>query len=329
MFTWLTVSERLSQLDGNASAMPEEPVAPPPVAPPLQEPPGTPSRPQQQQPPQQMTPQSTSTSINFLKDGAAGAVLEDQDIEEVLKALKTFDGGHVNPDTICEFFDEVWEEAAPATALPAAAPGNVVELPDVKPSCSDILASGSNSISQANVIIKQEQQRPWQDVHAELEQQQHVISRRIEFLLRRMRKLQARAMCRHTSEEVAGIMEWSARTSHKAPIPARSATLSEQEATVLSIVSGRPGPTFWEEQNKHPLPASQMGNVIRHISTAARHQQICHSANGSSATLAPSSSWYNNTNSSTLPAKRPRKNQLDSAISRPSTLRRPYPPIFA
>nr|XP_036673446.1 uncharacterized protein LOC118877700 isoform X1 [Drosophila suzukii] len=309
------IEERLSQLDGNASAMPEEPVAPPPVAPPLQEPPGTPSRPQQQQPPQQMTPQSTSTSINFLKDGAAGAVLEDQDIEEVLKALKTFDGGHVNPDTICEFFDEVWEEAAPATALPAAAPGNVVELSDVKPSCSDILASGSNSISQANVIIKQEQQRPWQDVHAELEQQQHVISRRIEFLLRRMRKLQARAMCRHTSEEVAGIMEWSARTSHKAPIPARSATLSEQEATVLSIVSGRPGPTFWEEQNKHPLPASQMGNVIRHISTAARHQQICHSANGSSATLAPSSSWYNNTNSSTLPAKRPRKNQLDSAIS--------------
>ncbi|XP_016952536.1 uncharacterized protein LOC108026222 isoform X3 [Drosophila biarmipes] len=310
------IEERLSQLDGNASAMPEEPVAPPPAPLPVQEPPGTPSRPQQP-PAQQMTPQSTSTSINFLKDGAAGAVLEDQDIEEVLKALKTFDGGHVNPDTICEFFDEVWEEAAPAAPLPAAAPGNVVELPDAKPSCSDILASGSSSsISQANVIVKQEQQqRPWQDVHAELEQQQHVISRRIEFLLRRMRKLQARAMCRHTSEEVAGIMEWSARTSHKAPVPARSATLSEQQATVLSIVSGRPGPTFWEEQNKHPLPASQMSSVIRHISTAARHQQICHSANGSSATLAPSSSWYNNTNSSTLPAKRPRKNQLEPAMS--------------
>ncbi|XP_039494805.1 putative GPI-anchored protein pfl2 isoform X8 [Drosophila santomea] len=323
------IEERLSQLDGNATGMPEEHVAPPsdPVPVTTRETPNTPTRPQtppcahldspqpartQQQPIQQMTPQSTSSSINFLKDGAAGAVLEDQDIEEVLKALKTFDGGHVNPDTICDFFDEVWEEAAPVAPLPPAAPENVVDLPDVKPSCS-----GSN-VSQPNVIIKQEQ-RPWQESHAELEEQQHVISRRIEFLLRRMRKLQARAMCRHTSEEVAGIMEWSARSSHKAPVPARSSTLTEQEATVLSIVSGRPSTSFWEEQNKHPLPASQMSNVIRHIATAAKHQQICHSASGSSATLAPSSSWYNSSNSSAMPVKRPRKNQLDASLATGTT----------
>ncbi|XP_017118916.1 uncharacterized protein LOC108140567 isoform X1 [Drosophila elegans] len=322
------IEERLSQLDGNASAMAEESAPPPPVPHPV-----TPSRPQQpplsaqldspqstrtqQQPLHQMTPQSTTSSINFLKDGAAGAVLEDQDIEEVLKALKTFDGGHVNPDTICEFFDDVWEESTPVAPLPAAAPENVAELPDVKPSCSgnsQILASSSSNIAQANVNIKQEQ-RPWQESHAELEQQHYLISRRIEFMLRRMRKQQARHMCRHTSEEVVGIFEWSARTSHKAPIPALSATLSEQEATVLSIVSGRPGAAFWEEQNKHPLPASQMSNVIRHIATAARHQQICHSASGSSATLAPSSSWYNSSNSSALPGKRPRKNQLDATLA--------------
>ncbi|XP_017054773.2 LOW QUALITY PROTEIN: uncharacterized protein LOC108097145 [Drosophila ficusphila] len=328
------IEERLSQLDGNASVMLEDPVPPPSVLPPVQESPGTPSRPQQpplnaqlespqptrtqQQPPlQQMTPQSTSSSINFLKDGAAGAVLEDQDIEEVLKALKTFDGGHVNPDTICEFFNDVWEEQAPAAPLPAAAPENVVGLPEVKPSCSgseDILVSSSNCISQANASVKHEL-RPWQESHAELEQQQHRLSRRIDFLLRRMRKTQARLMCRHTSEEVAGILEWSARSSHKAPNPARSATLSEQEATVLSIVSGRPGASFWEEHNKHPLPASQMSNVIRHITTAARNQQICQTASGSSATLAPSSSWYNNSNSSTLPGKRPRKNQLDATMT--------------
>uniref|UniRef100_A0A6P4DUQ4 Uncharacterized protein LOC108037111 isoform X2 n=1 Tax=Drosophila rhopaloa TaxID=1041015 RepID=A0A6P4DUQ4_DRORH len=311
------IEERLSQLDGNASAMPDEVVPPPSVPTPVQETPVTPSRPQQ--PPlnathQQMTPQSTSSSINFLKDGAVGAVLEDQDIEEVLKALKTFDGGHVNPDTICEFFDEVWNEAAPAAPLPAAAPENVVELPDVKPSCSGSTNILASSISQANVGIKQEQ-RPWQDSHAELEQQQHLISLRIESMLLRMRKLQARQMCRHTSEEVAGIMEWSARSSHKAPIPARSATLTDQEATVLSIVSGRPCAAFWEEQNKHPLPASQMSNVIRHITTAARNQQICQTASASSATLAPSSSWYKNSNSSALPGKRPRKNQLDATMA--------------
>nr|NP_001163622.1 non-specific lethal 1, isoform E [Drosophila melanogaster]NP_001262613.1 non-specific lethal 1, isoform P [Drosophila melanogaster]ACZ94918.1 non-specific lethal 1, isoform E [Drosophila melanogaster]AGB95993.1 non-specific lethal 1, isoform P [Drosophila melanogaster] len=332
------IEERLSQLDGNATGRPEEHVAPPSVPVPVQEAPNTPTRPQappsahlespqpartQQQSIQQMTPQSTTSSNNFLKDGAAGAVLEDQDIEEVLKALKTFDGGHVNPDTICEFFDEVWEEAAPAAPLPPAPPENVVDVPGAKPSCSGILVSGSN-ISQPNVIIKQEQ-RPWQESHAELEQQQHVISRRIEFLLRRMRKLQARAMCRHASEEVVGIMEWSARSSHKAPVPARSSTLTEQEATVLSIVSGRPSSTFWEEQNKHPLPASQMSNVIRHIATAAKHQQICHSASGSSATLAPSSSWYNSCNSSALPMKRPRKNQLDASVATGATPTAPAP----
>ncbi|XP_052836433.1 uncharacterized protein LOC128252606 isoform X11 [Drosophila gunungcola] len=327
------IEERLSQLDGNVSGMVEESAPPPPVPHPVQETPVTPSRPQQpplsaqldspqptrtqQQPLQQMTPQSTTSSINFLKDGAAGAVLEDQDIEEVLKALKTFDGGHVNPDTICEFFDDVWEESTPVAPLPAAAPENVAELPDVKPSCSgnsQILASSSSNIAQANVNIKQEQ-RPWQEWHAELRERHYMISRRIEFMLQRLRKQQARHMCRHTSEEVAGVFEWSARISHKAPIPAMSATLSEQEATVLSIVSGRPGAAFWEEQNKHPLPASQMSNVIRHIATASRHQQICQSASGSSATLAPSSSWYNSSNRSALPGKRPRKNQLDATLA--------------
>lgn len=312
--------------------MPEELPLPPPQPEPEPEPPATPSRQQQQTPPnppqdsprlqptpqlqqQQLTPQSTTGSINFLKDGAAGAVLEDQDIEEVLKALKTFDGAHVNPDAICDFFNEVWEEAAPAAPMSTtpAPVSSVPELPDIKPSCSgsSILPSNS-SISNASVSVKQE--RPWQESHAELEQQQHVISRRIEFLLRRMRKFQARQMCRHASGEVAGILEWSARSSHKAPNPARSATLSEREATVLSIVSGRPDTAFWEEQKKHPLPASQMSSVIRHIGTAARHQQICHTATGTSATLAPSSSWFNSSNSTTLPGKRPRKNQLDSTI---------------
>ncbi|KAH8389384.1 hypothetical protein KR200_002326 [Drosophila serrata] len=317
------IEERLSQLDGNAVAMPEE--LPPP--PPEPEPPTTPSRQQQtpvnqqhdsprlqatQQQQQQLTPQSNAGSINFLKDGAAGAVLEDQDIEEVLKALKTFDGAHVNPDAICDFFDDVWEETAPAPSIntTAAPVSSVPELPDIKPSFSgsSILPSNS-SLSTANVSVKPD--RPWQERHAELEQQQHLISRRIEFLLRRMRKFQARQMCRHASGEVAGILEWSARSSHKAPNPARSATLSEREATVLSIVSGRPDTAFWEEQKKHPLPASQMSSVIRHIGTAARHQQISHAATGTSATLAPSSSWFNSANSTTVPSKRPRKNQLD------------------
>ncbi|KAH8336281.1 hypothetical protein KR074_007166 [Drosophila pseudoananassae] len=314
------LEERLSQLDGNASGIPVEQLAaqlppPPPIA---QEPaaPSTPSRSQQpaqqqlesplQARHQQMTPQSTTSSINFLKDGAAGEVLEDQDIEEVLKALKTFDGGHVNPDAICEFFSDVWEETPPAAPIATTAPANLPEAlaEGTKPSISSVI----------EVEAPAKPGRPWQESHAELEQQQHVITRRIDFLLRRMRKYQARQMCRHTSEEVAGVFEWSARSSHKTPNPVRSSTLSEQEATVQSIVSGRPSVSFWEDQKKHPLPASQMGSLMRHIATAAKHQQICNTTSGSSATLAPSSSWYNSSNSSsTIPGKRPRKNQLDAA----------------
>ncbi|XP_030239060.1 uncharacterized protein LOC108660037 [Drosophila navojoa] len=270
-----------------------------------------------------LTPQSTTSSINFLKDGGAGAVLEDQDIEEVLKALKTFDSAHVNPDTIYNFLDEMYfpcneDDAAAAagtvtttaaaagpiasTAAAAGTPASTIagiqDMLESKPSCSTAIAA-----------------RPWQECHAELEQQQYLLMRKIDFLLRRTRKLQSRHMCRHASDEVSGILEWAARTSHKVAngAPVRSAKLSEREETVLSIVSGRPSSSFWEEQTKHPLPASQMCNVLRHIETAARKQQICHTTGGSSGSLASSSTWYSST---AQPGKRARKTQqVDTANS--------------
>ncbi|XP_046866799.1 uncharacterized protein LOC6651659 isoform X2 [Drosophila willistoni] len=245
-----------------------------------------------------LTPQSTSSSINFLKDGATAGVLEDPDIEEVLKALKTLDGGHVNTDAICDFnfFSEEWEDPGVAPSAGPSVPSQIpasIEPVDSKPSCS------SNSLRTQS----------WEESHKELLKTQSSISRQIDFLLRRMGKFQARQMCRHISEEVAGVFEWSARSSHKAPNPVRSCKLNDQEATVQSIVSGRPSSNFWEEQKKNPLPATQMSNVHRHIGTAARHQQICHSTSCSSATLSSSSTWYNSSNTATVPAKRPRKNQ--------------------
>ncbi|XP_068154296.1 uncharacterized protein nsl1 isoform X2 [Drosophila tropicalis] len=245
-----------------------------------------------------LTPQSTSSSINFLKDGPNAAVLEDPDIEEVLKALKTLDGAHVNTDAICDFnfFSEEWEDPSVAPSAGPSVPSQIpasIEPVDSKPSCS-----GTSLRSQS-----------WEESHKELLKTQSSISRQIDFLLRRMGKFQARQMCRHISEEVAGVFEWSARSSHKAPNPVRSCKLSEQEATVQSIVSGRPSINFWEEQKKNPLPATQMSNVHRHIGTAARHQQICHSTSCSSATLSSSATWYNSSNTATVPTKRPRKNQ--------------------
>ncbi|XP_022213382.2 mucin-5AC isoform X2 [Drosophila obscura] len=344
------IEERLSQLDGNASAILVD-------LPPVQlehdqvqvevvisTTPTTPSRQQVQQDPRseplpailasplpgqrqstatsalnasQLTPQSTSSSTNFLKDATAGVVLEDPDIEEVLKALKTFEGNHViNPDIntdMCDFnfFNEVWEEPQSATAIQQRS-----VTPQYPPN-SIGGTIGSSSVISPHVPPAE----TMAECQRSMEQQHQIVTRKIDHLIRRMRKFQARYMCSHTSEEVAGIMEWSARTSHKTPNPVRSDMLSEQEATVQSIVSGRPRPDFWEEKKKHPVPATQMVSILRSIATAARHQQICHTPSGSSATLAPSSTWYSSASSAAaVPAKARRgKNQLDTSATAAST----------
>ncbi|BFF89981.1 uncharacterized protein DMAD_08601 [Drosophila madeirensis] len=343
------IEERLSQLDGNASTILVElpsvqldheqgQVQVEVVIPAT---PTTPSRQQVQQDPRsepvpgilasplpgqrhstaasalnasQLTPQSTSSSTNFLKDATAGVVLEDPDIEEVLKALKTFEGNHViNPDInpdMCDFnfFSEVWEEPPQATA---------VTQRSFTPQYTQNPIGGHSGVTTSHV--------PTADSMAEcqksIEQQQQMLTRKMEHLFRRMRKFQARQMCSHTSEEVAGIMEWAARISHKTPNPVRSDTLSEQETTVQSIVSGRPRPDFWEHQTKHPVPANQLASILRSIATAARHQQICHTPSGGSATLAPSSTWYNSAScAAAVPAKARRgKNQLDTSAGAAST----------
>ncbi|EDV93499.1 GH18240 [Drosophila grimshawi] len=272
-----------------------------------------------------LTPQSTSSSINFLKDGAANAVLEDQDIEEVLKALKTFDGNHVNPDTIdFNFFNDfTYNEEETAAVTAAAAGGGCTTTPTTTTGSGGVAGAASNVAAAAAVAVVDDSKascstssnciskplRPWDECHAELVLQQHELVRKQDFLLRRLRKMQARHMCRHASDEVAGILEWSARTSNKsanvaAPTAHSSVKLTPQAAAVLSTVTGRPDSSFWEELSKRPLPASQMSNVLRHIETAARKQQICHTIGGGSASLASSSSWYS---SAAQPGKRPRK----------------------
>ncbi|XP_017847407.1 uncharacterized protein LOC108603263 isoform X2 [Drosophila busckii] len=314
-----SLEERLSQLDGdiNAAAL----VATVPL-------PTTPNRQQLQlqhaqellvspqhtavrQSAALLTPQSTAgSSINFLRDSST--VLEDQDIEEVLKALKTFDGAHVNPDTICDFNifnflnneEDVANVAATAAVLPATTEATILPEPS------------SHIEELVKIPSPTPKPRPLQECHAELEEERHVINRKLEFLLRRMRKFQARYMCRHVSDETAGVLEWSARSSHKAaPVaaPVRSTKLSDQQDTVMSIVAGRPGLSFWEEQTKQPLPATQMCNVLRHIDAVARKQQICHTIGSGSASLASSSAWYSS--GTAQPGKRARKTQATAAVT--------------
>ncbi|XP_030375951.1 uncharacterized protein LOC115625161 isoform X2 [Scaptodrosophila lebanonensis] len=279
---------------------------------------------QQQQllasPQTQQTRQSATllTPINnFLKDGTAGAIL-DQDIDEVLKVLQTLDGSHGNPDAICDFnffLNNDEEAAAPAASGIGVSSCNVpssIEPLDTKPSCSSSIINSSIEPNDVAQQLLKAEQPPSKERLAELEQNYHLLVRKVDFLLRRMRKFQARQMCHHVSEEIAGVFEWAARTSNKAPQPVRSSTLSEQDATVMSIVSGRPLGNFWSEQKKQALPASQLGTFLRHIDTVARQQQICHTIGGSSSSLASSSTWYS---SAATPGKRPRKQLQDGVLA--------------
>lgn len=50
--------------------------------------------------------------------------------------------------------------------------------------------------------------------HMEIEQCQHEIEDKIDGLLWRMRKLQSRYMCKHTSEEIVGLFEYCARRNY-------------------------------------------------------------------------------------------------------------------
>ncbi|XP_067633623.1 pneumococcal serine-rich repeat protein isoform X2 [Eurosta solidaginis] len=276
------LEERLSQLDGTAVPSPNcddvnsvtsvgintIPTTPPRTSPKqqthqqqikqlqqtLQQSPPTPlSQPCNQQQPHTFTPQSTS-SVNtlssanlppaFMKESVAGE-LEDQDIEEVLKVLKGFDGS-AGADTLCDLnvlFNEEY---------------TLINYEEV--SSQPVSSSAKPS--------------PLTEMQIEIERNQQTMHRRIDFLLRRMRKIQSRYMSKHCSEEIAGLFEWTARIcSDKGGNVNRASNLLQTD-TAISVIAARPPASNWTEE-RNPVSSSQMSSMLRRLEQSANAQQLC------------------------------------------------------
>ncbi|XP_054081796.1 uncharacterized protein LOC105216700 isoform X2 [Zeugodacus cucurbitae] len=276
------LEERLSQLDGTAMASPtcDEGNAPvsgsigtlpvsttPPCTPTkqqthlqqvqqlqlqLQQTPPTPLSNQVRQLQHSFTPQSSTSSVNtlnstnlppaFMKEGGAGE-LEDQDIEEVLKVLKGFDGS-AGADTLCDLnvlFNEEY-----------------TLYEDV----SSQVASTSNKPS------------PLKEMQSEIERNQQAMHRKIDFLLRRLRKIQSRYMSKHCSEEIAGLFEWTARISVGKSNSMNRVTDLICPDTAISVIAARPPANNWEDE-KNPVASTQMSSMLRRLEQSSNAQQLC------------------------------------------------------
>ncbi|XP_050341950.1 serine-rich adhesin for platelets isoform X1 [Bactrocera neohumeralis] len=276
------LEERLSQLDGTAMASPtcEEGITPvsgtivtlpvsttPPCTPTkhqthhqqvqqlqlqLQQTPPTPLSNQVRQLQHSFTPQSSTSSVNtlnstnlppaFMKEGGAGE-LEDQDLEEVLKVLKGFDGS-AGADTLCDLnvlFNEEY-----------------TLYEDV----GSQVASTSNKPS------------PLKEMQNEIERNQQAMHRKIDFLLRRLRKIQSRYMSKHCSEEIAGLFEWTARISvGKGNAMNRVSDLLCPD-TAISVIAARPPANNWADE-KNPVASTQMSSMLRRLEQSSNAQQLC------------------------------------------------------
>ncbi|XP_053967127.1 uncharacterized protein LOC128868707 isoform X2 [Anastrepha ludens] len=199
------------------------------------------------------TPQSSTSSVNtmnstnlppaFMKESGASE-LEDQDIEEVLKVLKGFDGS-AGADTLCDLnvlFNEEYtlnyEEVSSQPASTSAKPNSIKEMQN------------------------------------EIERNQQHMQHRIDFLLRRMRKIQSRYMSKHCSEEIAGLFEWTARISAGKGGAINSASDHLHTDTAISVIAARPPASNWAEE-KNPVASTQMSSMLRRLEQSSNAQQLC------------------------------------------------------
>ncbi|XP_054747924.1 uncharacterized protein LOC129253527 isoform X2 [Anastrepha obliqua] len=199
------------------------------------------------------TPQSSTSSVNtmnstnlppaFMKESGASE-LEDQDIEEVLKVLKGFDGS-AGADTLCDLnvlFNEEYtlnyEEVSSQPASTSAKPNSIKEMQN------------------------------------EIERNQQNMQHRIDFLLRRMRKIQSRYMSKHCSEEIAGLFEWTARISAGKGGAINSASDHLHTDTAISVIAARPPASNWAEE-KNPVASTQMSSMLRRLEQSSNAQQLC------------------------------------------------------
>lgn len=256
----------------------------------------------QQVPPQQncLTPQSTASSINtvgsgnipqsFIKEAEAGTELEDQDIEEVFKVLKGFEGGASSDLNVCDLnvlFNEAYMKMNESDIGGTTGGNSQVAVAGVSSSSSSISNSHVShshvSVATENPSIQPVKPTELEEAQKDIEERQRQMQRKVDILMRRLRKLQARYMCKHTSEEIAGLFELTARQSskgvnanHVVENPIGSDPNSQDITKYFQkVIASRPPASDWKSEQEELVPAKQISTLLRKIETVANAQQHC------------------------------------------------------
>jgi len=211
--------------------------------------------------------------------------LEDQDIEEVLKALKGFEGNSAFEGDLNNLFNDVYtnlhcdemDAATTTTNNQSQIPNQTqIQNPNLNTNAepeqnSMILHRGdSNHLSSITTI----QPSPIEESHMEIVELQNAMHKRIISLIKRLRKKQIIEMCRHISEEIAGVFEVAARetiqsTANDKPTNSEDADL----AALRAIVQARPFASTWPDEKKTAIPIKQINGFLKRLETVAQLQQ--------------------------------------------------------
>ncbi|XP_075146762.1 non-specific lethal 1 isoform X2 [Haematobia irritans] len=230
------------------------------------------------------TPQSTVSSVNTIGSGnipqsfikeSEGAELEDQDIEEVFKVLKGFEGGTTSDLNVCDLnvlFNEVYMQMneTEINGNASATAGAV--------SASQSLSQGGTTNNPSIQLVKPTELEEGQQ---DIEKRQQQLQRKVDFLMRRLRKLQSRYMCKHTSEEIAGLFEWSTRQVSKGVTNNVTSSSSTEKSNpdpskyFLKVIAARPPARDWKNEQEELVPATQITTLLRKIEEVATAQQHC------------------------------------------------------
>ncbi|XP_018324229.1 KAT8 regulatory NSL complex subunit 1 [Agrilus planipennis] len=128
------------------------------------------------------------------------------------------------------------------------------------------------------------------EVIAELQKRQLKIERRVDFLLRRLRKIQVKHMGQHVSNEIAGVFEHANRTLRKAKEAANNNTTAQNKdqeppppyhPSSLQEASGSPEPlativpsttTNSKDEKLKPISQSSAKSLVRKLETSTLFQ---------------------------------------------------------
>lgn len=211
---------------------------------------------------QQITPATTTINNNNNALGLQKDYLKDNaEMEQMLGDLSTSD---IDLMQVLKSF-----ESAPAGENLCDLAGSLALFNDV-----DVMNIGLEDVVTHTSPIKES---PTQEILGEIEKKRAKMIRECDFMMRRLRKIQARNMGRHVSEEIYGVYEYAQQMIKR----------KERETKSISTMT----PINQLQNDKHKLnSATSMKMLLKRIDQSATNQQTSPSSRLSSQPYCSSSS---------------------------------------